>query len=62
MSDYLWFAVLAMTNGALIYSCHLQYKFGVWDGAFNQFLPHVQKAMREYDERRATDILGPKGK
>ncbi len=33
------------------------YRLGVYDGAFNQFLPHVQEMMRDYDERRATEIL-----
>lgn len=62
MSDYVWIAALIFSNGLLIYSGHLRYKFGVWDGAFNQFLPHVQKAMREYDRDRAASILDKKSK
>lgn len=34
------------------------YRGGVWDGAFNQFLPHVQKEMVWYDEHRSRGILG----
>ncbi len=59
MSDWLWLTILLITNGMLIYSAHLRYRFGVWDGAFNQFLPRVRRYMREYDERKALEILGP---
>ena len=34
------------------------YKCGIWDGAFNQFLPHVRREMRSYDPHRAAEILG----
>lgn len=43
---------------AMLYANHLAYEHGVWDGAFNQFLPRVRSAMRKYDPDRAKEILG----
>ncbi|KAB7788022.1 hypothetical protein [Methylorubrum populi] len=57
MSDWVWLAILLVTNGMMLLSAHLRYKHGIWDGAFNHFIPHVQKAMREYDDRRTDMIL-----
>jgi hypothetical protein len=57
MNDWVWLAALLASNGLMFVSCRLRYKFGVWDGAFNQFLPRVQDAMREYDPHRASQIL-----
>ena len=42
---------------AMLYANKLAYKHGIWDGAFNQFLPHVQSAMREYDKKLADEML-----
>lgn len=51
-------ALYVVTVVILLWSRSLAYRHGICDGAFNQFLPHVQDAMREYDERRAEMILG----
>ena len=55
MADWLWLLALLVTNGLLLYVAHVRYEHGIWDGAFNHFLPHVQKAMRAYDDHR-TDL------
>jgi hypothetical protein len=57
MSDWVWLACLLGSNAMMLLAAHLRYKHGIWDGAFNQFLPHVQKAMREYDPHRAEEKL-----
>ena len=52
------FTIAVITIGVLsIISRHLAYKHGVWDGAFNQFIPYVRKSILEYDERRGAEIL-----
>lgn len=33
------------------------YNHGIWDGAFNHFLPIVREQMLRYDERRANAIF-----
>jgi hypothetical protein len=43
-----WIGALIVTNALGIVSTHLAWKHGVWDGAYNQFLPQVRKAMQEY--------------
>lgn len=35
----------------------MSYKYGIWEGAFNHFLPVVKKEMMYYDEHRAKQIL-----
>lgn len=42
---------------ASLYANRIAYKHGIWDGAFNQFIPHVRKAMFEYDPVVAQIIL-----
>lgn len=37
------------------------YRQGIWDGAFNMGLPHVQAAMLEYDRERAIALLEQRG-
>lgn len=37
------------------------YDQGVWDGAFNRSLPHVQRAMVDYDPQGALDMLEKDG-
>jgi hypothetical protein len=49
--------VYVVTVVILIVHGRVLYRHGIWDGAFNQFLPHVQDAMREYDADRAEQIL-----
>lgn len=39
----------------------MAYRHGIWDGAFNHFLPVVQKEMLYYDEGRAKAILEKEG-
>lgn len=41
LASAIWFVAMLVTN-------HLARKHGIWDGAFNQFLPDVRKAMLEY--------------
>ena len=43
---------------SLVYIQHFSYVRGIWDGAFNQFLPFVQEQMHLYDPHRAAIILG----
>ena len=35
----------------------MAYRQGIWDGAFNHFLPIVKREMLRYDERRAKMIF-----
>lgn len=46
----LWLIVCLWMRG-------MAYRHGIWDGAFNHFLPIVKKEMLFYDERRAKEIL-----
>ena len=58
MIDAWWFAVASL--GWLVILVWVQrtaYRHGIWDGAFNHFLPIVQREMRFYDARRAEIIL-----
>ncbi len=57
MNDWIWLGALVLTNGLLLWSGKMRYEQGIWDGAFNQFLPHVRKAMTEYDADRARRVL-----
>ncbi len=41
----------------IFYLNRVNYRCGIWDGAFNHFLPVVQKEMLLYDEHRARKIL-----
>ena len=40
-----------------IYLQRVAYRHGVWDGAFNHFLPVVRREMVYYDEHRARAIF-----
>jgi hypothetical protein len=42
----------------LVWVRNMAYRHGIWDGAFNQFLPIVQREMRWYAPHRAAEILG----
>ena len=44
-----------------IYYAEMRYKQGVWDGAFNHFLPHVRREMFAYDKHRAAAIFKSEG-
>lgn len=37
----------------MIWVRNMAYRHGIWDGAFNHFLPVVRKEMLFYDEHRA---------
>jgi hypothetical protein len=56
-SETLMAVVYVVTVVILIWHGQMRYRHGIWDGAFNQFLPHVQDAMREYDADRAEQVL-----
>lgn len=61
MNDCVWLLALLATNGLLLWSAKMRYEHGVWDGAFNRFIPHVQKAMIDYDADRAFAVLEEDG-
>ncbi len=48
MEELLWVVLTVVAIGLSWWSRSLAYKHGIWDGAFNQSLPHVRAAMREY--------------
>ena len=48
---FVFLALMKWTN-------ELNYRHGIWDGAFNHFLPVVRREMIYYDERRAKQIFG----
>ncbi len=50
-----WLVLLVWTN-------RVSYRHGIWDGAFNQFLPVVRREMLFYDERRAREIFEAEAK
>lgn len=41
----------------LVWIQRMAYRHGIWDGAFNHFLPVVRKEMIFYDEHRAARIF-----
>jgi hypothetical protein len=41
----------------LIWHGRMTYRHGIWDGAFNHFLPVVRREMLFYDKRRAEMIF-----
>lgn len=58
MVDSWWLIVEAGLFAALLaYLQRVSYRCGIWDGAFNHFLPVVRREMLFYDERRAKLIL-----
>lgn len=53
-----WLAIEAIVLlGLGIYTNRVNYHCGIWDGAFNHFLPVVKREMMRYDERRAKAIF-----
>ena len=43
------FAVVAICFAAILwFHGRLSYRYGIWDGAFNQFLPVVKQEMERY--------------
>ncbi len=58
MIDSRWMIVEAAVFVALlVYLQRVSYRCGIWDGAFNHFLPIVRREMLFYDERRAKQIF-----
>lgn len=41
----------------LVWLNDMSYRHGIWDGAFNHFLPKVKKEMLFYDKNRAEKIF-----
>ena len=55
-----WFWLLVEASVAVWFTVwygEMRYKQGIWDGAFNHFLPAVRKEMYQYDSHRAAQIL-----
>ena len=53
-----WLMAEAVAFLALcIYLQRVSYRCGIWDGAFNHFLPVVRHEMLFYDQRRAEAIF-----
>lgn len=52
-----WMAATGIMSVACLIVGELRYRAGIWDGAFNRFLPRVQAEMRRYDRDRAERIL-----
>ena len=48
MEELFLIGLAALGIGLSWWSRRMAYKHGIWDGAFNQSLPHVRAAMREY--------------
>jgi hypothetical protein len=61
MSDWIWLVILLASTGVLLWAAQMKYQHGIWDGAFNQSLPQVQRAMVDYDKAGALRILREKG-
>ena len=58
-----WWLV-AMSFGwlvTMIWVRNMAYRHGIWDGAFNHFLPIVRREMLFYDKRRAQAIFDREG-
>ena len=51
---FVWLTLMIWTN-------RMNYRQGIWDGAFNHFLPVVKKEMLFYDRCRATKIFEDEG-
>lgn len=59
MSTVLWCLFVSACWAVFsIFMQQMAYRYGIWDGAFNQFLPKVRREMFFYDAHRAAKILG----
>lgn len=47
---FLWVVLVGWTN-------RMSYRHGIWDGAFNHFLPRVRQEMLYYDKFQAERIF-----
>lgn len=54
-----WWLVAASAGWLvlMIWMQRMAYRHGIWDGAFNHFLPIVRREMLFYDKRRAEQIF-----
>jgi hypothetical protein len=50
VASFVWLALLVWTRD-------MAYRHGIWDGAFNHFLPVVRGEMLFYDRHRAASIF-----
>ncbi|MDE2472510.1 MAG: hypothetical protein KGL35_28230 [Bradyrhizobium sp.] len=58
MDNEWWLLVLSVAwLISLIWTRNMAYRHGIWDGAFNHFLPVVRREMLFYDADRARRIL-----
>jgi hypothetical protein len=61
MSSGWWLLAAAVAwLASLRWTAKVNYRYGVWDGAFNRFLPCVREHMRTYDPYLAAQILDRK--
>ena len=61
MIDIFWLAIVTVLLVLMLWTNRTAYRHGIWDGAFNHFLPVVQKEMLYYDRDRATKLLRNEG-
>ncbi|ACL61262.1 hypothetical protein [Methylobacterium nodulans] len=61
MNESVWLGAYLISVVVLIWVGQMRYRHGIWDGAFNQSLPHVQRAMLAYDDERAMRIFEDNG-
>jgi hypothetical protein len=57
ISVWWFFAEAVGTLVLMIWVQSMAYRHGIWDGAFNHFLPVVRREMLYYDEHRAKMIF-----
>lgn len=57
VSEWWLIGMLVVFLILLIWMRNMAYRHGIWDGAFNHFLPIVRREMHYYDARRAKQIL-----
>lgn len=57
ISEWLLMIVCVAWPITLFWHGRMAYRHGIWDGAFNHFLPIVKREMLFYDERRAKMIF-----
>ena len=59
--DWLFLGLIFGMFILMIWSNRIAYRQGIWDGAFNHFLPVVRKEMMFYDKHRAKIIFESEG-
>lgn len=58
-TEYNWWLIAegAAFLALIVWTNRMSYRHGIWDGAFNHFLPIVRREMRRYNAARAKAIL-----